>query len=466
MDISVDNTSFTNPAACERQVHVFADAPHLIKLIRNNFLDSGFVLPQDKFVRCGPVREFILRSKSDLTTAHKLSEKHINVCGVQRMKVKFATQLLSETTSKSLEYFGRKGLLKDKDCESTSHFIGLADKWFDLFNSRVPYDVKSSRNAYGLALHTQNKVLEDMMYTAKTMRVCGSKSMYAFQRGLIISCASLPRLMEMVQTKYSISYILTYRLNQDVLEHFFACLRQMGVCHTHPSPVAVKHRIRSHLLGKNMALMGNNYNIEGKCNEENISVCSASHCQDQLSTDSENLEESLQRELSLSAMLFLSLPVENSAPECNESDIFDSLEEEVNDFENAVEEEGLRYFGGFVVKKFPQYECLGSQVSKEDTSWIGAVSRGEGKLFKPSCEFFEKLKVMEKAFIAFHGENYLKPGKGVMKGLATDISKIVDLPIEVITYFVRCRTFFRMRVLNRNIISSRKEVSKMKKILK
>ena len=73
---------------------------------------------------------------------------------------------------------------------------------------------------------------------------------------------------------------------------------------------------------------------------------------------------------------------------------------------------------------------------------------------------------MEKAFIAFHGKKYLKPGKGVMKGLAADISKIVDLPIEVITYFVRCRTFFRMRVLNRNITSSRKEVNKMKKILK
>lgn len=98
LGIDIDNSAFVNPVDDNREVHVFADAPHLIKLIRNNFLDHGFVLSGDRFAHYGSVRELIMKSKSDLQTAHKLSEKHINVMGMQRMNVKLAVQLLSETT--------------------------------------------------------------------------------------------------------------------------------------------------------------------------------------------------------------------------------------------------------------------------------------------------------------------------------------------------------------------------------
>lgn len=41
LGISVDNACFPNPAASARQIYVFADAPHLLKLIRNNFLSMN-----------------------------------------------------------------------------------------------------------------------------------------------------------------------------------------------------------------------------------------------------------------------------------------------------------------------------------------------------------------------------------------------------------------------------------------
>ena len=56
-----------------------------------------------------------------------------------------------------------------------------------------------------------------------------------------------------------------------MLEHFFACLRQMGACFEHPSPVVVKYRVRTYLLGKDTALMGGNYNSEKVCNEPILS---------------------------------------------------------------------------------------------------------------------------------------------------------------------------------------------------
>ena len=51
LQISVDQTSFQNPHDSSRQVHVFADVPHLLKLLRNHLLDNGFQLKSGTEVR-------------------------------------------------------------------------------------------------------------------------------------------------------------------------------------------------------------------------------------------------------------------------------------------------------------------------------------------------------------------------------------------------------------------------------
>ena len=199
LGIDYERTSFTNPADAQREVHVFADAPHLIKLIRNNFLDHGFELSGGKFVSGGCVREIVCRSVSDLKPTHRLSEKHIAVTGHKRMNVRLAAQLLSETTAKALKFYGEKSHLKCKNWEATSNFILLADSWFDFFNSKLPVDLKCSRNGYSISLEKQNQVLHEMIETATTMKVCGSNKRYQFQKGLVISSQSLMKLYDMVK---------------------------------------------------------------------------------------------------------------------------------------------------------------------------------------------------------------------------------------------------------------------------
>lgn len=129
------NKSFTNQAASECLVYVFADAPHLLKLIRNSFLDYGFKL-NEKLITSRCVREVISRSVKDLKTTFKLSSKLVSVeCGT-RMNVSLAAKLLSETTAKSLEYFGERGLLSSTNWKDSSQFISLVDLWFDVFSSK------------------------------------------------------------------------------------------------------------------------------------------------------------------------------------------------------------------------------------------------------------------------------------------------------------------------------------------
>ena len=144
----------------------------------------------------------------------------------------------------------------------------------------------------------------------------------------------------------------------------------------------------------------------------------------------------------------------------------DSLdfESEFTGLAKAVEKEGLAYFGGFIAHKFPQYDYLGSKASNEEDTWIGVISRGNKKLMKPSHEFLEKLKKMENLFLCHHGVEALQPGKNIVQNLADHIAQLIYLPKEVIVYYVRCRMFFRIRVLNRKIISSRKIFNKMSKL--
>lgn len=468
LNVSIHKSYFTNPAASDRKIFAFADAPHLIKLIRNNFLDYGFKL-EDNNINSECVRELVRRSVHDLKTTHRLTHKHIDVTGVKRMNVRLAVQVLSESTSKSLKFFGEQGLLKSRDWECTSHFIGLSDSWYDLFNSKRPRDRKKSRDAYGLHLDAQKKVLEEMINVANSMRVQGrnKSSLFQFQKGLIVSSQSLLGLYDMLKDKYGINYILTYRLNQDIIEHFFGCLRQMGVCHQHPSPVDVKYRIRKYLLGKNTDLMGGNYNTERHNDDTSMSQAyfSESSGHQSETTHHGNTEE-LDKELLLSAMLFSSLDWQSPINEGNENVDPEEYHVQGTTLEVEMETEGLRYLGGFIVSKFPQYKFLGSHAPENDNTWIGAVSRVKTKLMSPSTLFFEQLKYMENLFMCYHGNNDLRSGKKSIKTLANMISEYVALPSEVVTYFVRCRMFFRIRILNRKISKSSTKVGVSKKMAK
>jgi len=58
-----------------------------------------------------------------------------------------------------------------------------------------------------------------------------------------------------VKEKYStnaltIDYIITRRLNQDILENLFSYVRAMGNANDHPSPVELQHRLKWYILGK------------------------------------------------------------------------------------------------------------------------------------------------------------------------------------------------------------------------
>lgn len=61
------------------------------------------------------VRKLVKESVRDLKVTYRLSDKLIEVTRSDRMNVNLTAQLLSETTGKTLRYFGKRGLLECKN---------------------------------------------------------------------------------------------------------------------------------------------------------------------------------------------------------------------------------------------------------------------------------------------------------------------------------------------------------------
>ena len=142
-----------------------------------------------------------------------------------------------------------------------------------------------------------------MFKTAKSMNVNSRNNIYPFPKGLVISSLSLMKLYDMLKKSYDMKYLLTYRLNQDGLEHFFASARQMGACNEHPSPISFKHRVRAYLFYRESELVTNLQNIDKENNDVSLTEKSFVEL-------NAGQEENIDNELCLSAMLFTNMDID------------------------------------------------------------------------------------------------------------------------------------------------------------
>lgn len=249
LKINENKPYFLHPADQSKQVFVFADSPHLIKLLRNHFIDNGFEI-NGKYVNVRPIDDLLRLEKSDLKINHKVTETHLNVSNAARQKVKYAVQLFSNSVSSCLRWCAMTGKLSSPNVLDCADFFKTVNDWFDLYNVHcTKEDLRSTKQAYGLKINEQNKVLDNMTDIINNMRVYGKSYLLPFQKGIITNNQALKMLFKYLEEKYNVSYLITSKLNQDVLERFFGIIRAKGGLHDHPSPIEFKYRLRSFLLG-------------------------------------------------------------------------------------------------------------------------------------------------------------------------------------------------------------------------
>lgn len=80
MAITMENVFFKHPSNQNNIIFVFSDVPHLIKLLRNHFLDDGLHY-KNKILKKFIVEELLTYCNSDLNITKSLSSEMLNVKG-------------------------------------------------------------------------------------------------------------------------------------------------------------------------------------------------------------------------------------------------------------------------------------------------------------------------------------------------------------------------------------------------
>lgn len=223
LNINIDQTFFFHPIT-KNKIYVFADIPHILKLIRNWFLDHGFILQDGKKITKAPVKCLIEKTTTEISSCHKLKPIHITCEKSQRQNVALAAQLMSNTTATALKRY-----LPGEDKElakNVGDFFQMINIWFDILNSYSPSASVQTKRPYGTNFENQNQILNTAIETFKSMRVISKNSLQIFQKGAIISTTSVQHLFQDLKERYGISYILTHRLNQDCLENLFSQVKK------------------------------------------------------------------------------------------------------------------------------------------------------------------------------------------------------------------------------------------------
>lgn len=363
LNINISKTWFVNPAN-GNNIYVFADVPHLIKLIRNHFVDQGFILNGTEINKHIIEKLIVFTNQIDLNIAHKIS----------------------------MESLHRK-------------------------------------KAFGLSLNLQTSILDKMTLNMTNLRVKGKTGLLPFQRGVLITNNSLKLLFEDLKIRYNIKYILTYRLNQDVLENFFATIRSKGGLHDHPNPLEFKYRLRSYILGKNEGALSEAGNVE----------------QD----DTPDLESN--KEILLTGQCFQRL---TTSTEINYD--MDPLTMELDD----ISYDGLENLAGFICYRLQKDQPSASTSNEASFTWTDHLS--EGGLKKPSEKLMADLQQLERIFNDVNSDDLLIR-KGYLSNLLA-LASHVDCSDNIKTLFFRSRMYFRMRVINKKLQD--KSLAKKRKMSK
>lgn len=233
-DVDNDFRPFIFNPSNKSKIFILLDAPHMIKLVRN-------CIGKLKTLYCGDGTKIEwkyfehleqLRSRDDVVT-HKITKQHI-LFDRNIMNISLATQLLSESTAKSMEKFVLLPQTKAmfEGCESTIDFTRRFDRLFDVLNSKS--DSKGSIFKTTIDEGSKDEIFayfdESIKYIQELKESREGKNILNCRRktgflGFIINMVNMKEIyLTYVQSK-KMNILATRRLNQDPLENFYGRIR-------------------------------------------------------------------------------------------------------------------------------------------------------------------------------------------------------------------------------------------------
>lgn len=161
-------TTFRHPCG-GHEIAVFSDACHMVKLMRNVLEAKKCIYdPGDREIKWQLILALHnLQKENSLHLANKLTVRHINFRN-EVMKVKLASQLLSNSAAKAIEFCDKQlQIAQFADSDATVKFIKLVNDLFDILNSRnmadfgyrAPLNESNAGNILKLCADAKNYLL-------------------------------------------------------------------------------------------------------------------------------------------------------------------------------------------------------------------------------------------------------------------------------------------------------------------
>lgn len=386
----------------EQQIFSFYDIPHIIKSMRNTLLNSDLVTP-DGIVSFTPVRKlYDLEKNSTTKMCPKLTQKHIDPSSFDKMRVVYAVQVFSRTTSAALLTAVETGNFVENDkvvVQSTAKCFKKIDRIFDCMNSGSLYD----RNAYKSALKMKNLVynyIEDFIEYVKNIRLVKKTKVYWIAGLEQTLRATLMMAEQMFNENEGIDFVLTKRLNQDIIENLFSQIRAKGGNTKNPSVHELNFLI-SKIMTTNLYCFSKFANCSND-EEQMISLTS-------LMTEADNNSEFHNEEVVIEKDVQLNEKFDDNYIEA----IYETMENDLMLDEIgsgsyvSTEVTSMRYFVGYVAfKVFSNLgceECLQGCRKKDEVLTCGSEmfifaknylkNSDFGNLFAPTDEFFNVCRI-------------------------------------------------------------------------
>lgn len=214
------------------------DVPHLLKCVRNNFIDNDFKL-QDKYIKFSDIKKIYDLDIHSSTgrSLPKLTESHLNPNSFEKMNVKLATQLFSHSVAAAIKTAVVTGEITSSTAMDTANFVEVMNNLFDALNSTC---LRSKKPCNKVFCEKNSKVLEainvgyDIMKNLRKISRQGKETRPDSFDGFLITINAVTELAA-DQRKEGFHYLFTGRLSQDPLENQFSVYRQKGGYNRNPT---------------------------------------------------------------------------------------------------------------------------------------------------------------------------------------------------------------------------------------
>lgn len=236
-------TFFLHPVT-GKPIYVFLDTCHMLKLVRNTLSEKCCLVDsENKYVKWEYIDKLrSLQQQEGLHLGNKLKNKHIEWMK-QKMNVKLAAQLLSESVACSLEFCLHEKFKEFEGCEATIKFVRFFNRLFDILNSRnlkacewkCPMNNKNHKKYVDFLKEAKTYIMSLKQPNTYTCLLESNRKTGFL--GFIVCIDSLIGLYDTIVSsqQYGITFLLTYKFSKDHLELFFAKLRRLGGCNNNPT---------------------------------------------------------------------------------------------------------------------------------------------------------------------------------------------------------------------------------------